>query len=188
MTGKPFSRTPPKTKGKKRIYVTLKQQPPDFEIPEFGGGPKRKQYPLVQAQGDRVRTVCCGGWGRPPRHLSYTTRVLGIPDKAKRAAWIQNRCTYEKEVQQATAVSGTKGEKKAMKKLLVNAGRVPSPVEVEHQVVAWINDLRSDEASARVTASMTKHKAIDLYPMFFGPIPPPHDREESKRHRNKQVA
>ena len=37
---------PPKTRGKKRIYGRLELKPPDFEISEFGDGPKRKRYPL----------------------------------------------------------------------------------------------------------------------------------------------
>ena len=165
-------------------------KPADFEILEFGGGPKRKRYPLefkLTAIG-YAQSVVEGGKGPGSTvGLSYATRVLGVSDKATLAAWIQNRSTYEEEVQQATAVSGTKGKKKAMKKLSVNAGRVPSHDEVEHQVVAWINDLRSDEVSARVTTSMIKQKAVELHPMFFGPISPPHDLEESKRHRNKQA-
>lgn len=42
-------------------------------------------------------------------------------------------------------------------------------------MVARANDLRSDEIPARVTAFMTKHKAVELHPMFYGPIPAPHD-------------
>ena len=60
----------------------------------------------------------------------------------------------------------------AMKKS-VGVGRLPSRVEVEKQIVAWVNDLPSDEIWARVTASMIKHKAVELHPMFFGPIVPP---------------
>ena len=85
-------------------------------------------------------------------------------------------------------VSGTKEKINAMKRLSVGVGRLPSHVEVEHQMVAWMNDLRSDGISARVTTSMIKHKAVELHPMFFGPIPAPHDLDGSKRHRNKQVA
>ena len=74
----------------------------------------------------------------------------------------------------------------AMKKS-VGVGRLPSRVEVEKQIVAWVNDLPSDEIWARVTASMIKHKAVELHPMFVGPILPAHDLDGSKRHRNKQV-
>ena len=64
------------------------------------------------------------------------------------------------------------------KKRSVGVGRLPSRVEVEHQIVAWINDLRSDEISTRVTTSVIKHKAVELHPMFFGPVPPPYDLQE----------
>ena len=49
--------------------------------------------------------------------LSCATRALVSSDKATMASWTNNRFTYEKEVQQATAVSDTKGKKKAMKKV-----------------------------------------------------------------------
>lgn len=40
-------------------------------------------------------------------------------------------------------------------------------------MVAWINDVRSDEISARVTTFIIKHnKAVGLNRMFSGPIPP----------------
>ena len=59
--------------------------------------------------------------------MRFATRALGIPEKAALASWIKTRSTHEKEVQQAAAVSGTKGNKKAMKKLSVNAERVSPP-------------------------------------------------------------
>lgn len=79
----------------------------------------------------------------------------------------KNRSTYEEEVKQATAVSETKGEKQAMKTLSVNAGRVPSNVEVQHQALAWMNDLSSHNVSAHVTTSMVKRKADELNPNVF---------------------
>ena len=60
----------------------------------------------------------------------------------------------------------------------MGVGKLPSHVEVEQQIVAWINDLRSDEISTRVTTSVIKHKAVELHPMFFGPVPPPYDLQE----------
>ena len=59
-------------------------------------------------------------------------------------------------------MSGTKEKINAMKRLSVGVGRLPSHVEVEHQMVAWMNDLRSDEISARVTMSMIKHKGVEF--------------------------
>ena len=76
--------------------------------------------------------------------ISYATRALGITDKTTLAAWLQNRSFFQKQGQQAAAtVPGTKSAK-AMNTLSVGVGRLPSHVEVERLVVAWINDLRSD--------------------------------------------
>ena len=74
------------------------------------------------------------------------------------------------------------------KRLSVGVGKLPSHVEVEQQIVAWINDLRSDEISALVTASIIKHKVVELHPMIIRPIHPPHDLDGSVRHRKKQAA
>ena len=59
-------------------------------------------------------------------------------------------------------MSGTQGEKTDFKTLSVGVGRLPSHVEIEQEIVAWINDLRSDEISARVTMSMIKHKGVEF--------------------------
>ena len=85
-------------------------------------------------------------------------------------------------------MSSTKGEKKSINKLSVGVGKLPSHVEVEQHIGAWINDLPSGDISARFAASMIKRKAIELHPMFFGPIYSPHDLDGSKKHSNKQFA
>lgn len=51
---------------------------------------------------------------------------------------------------------GTKGKDKAIKTLSVSAGRVPSNAEIKHQVVAWINELCSEEVSAGVTTVVVR--------------------------------
>ena len=50
--------------------------------------------------------------------ISYATRALGIADKATLAAWIKNRPTYQKRVQLAVTVSGTKGEDEGHEKVI----------------------------------------------------------------------
>ena len=52
-----------------------------------------------------------------------------------------------------------------MKQSLAGGGRLPSHIEVEQLIMAWINDLRSNEISARVTTSSTNHKAVELHPV-----------------------
>lgn len=68
-----------------------------------------------------------------------------------------------------------------MKILSVGVTRRPSHVEIEHQMMVWINDLLSDEISARTTTSTIKHNAVELHPLFVGSIPPPHDLGASAR-------
>lgn len=41
--------------------------------------------------------------------------------------------------------------------------------------------LRSDEVTARATTFVMKHKAAELHPTFFGPIPPPHSLQECNK-------
>ena len=181
----------PQKKTAKITHGKLELKPPDFPIPEFGGGLYLRKYPIEfkpKAIGYAQSVV--GGRRGPGGTVGLTsaTRALGSLDKAMLASWIKNRSTHEKEVQAAAAASGTKDKKIAWKKLSVNAGRVPSNFKIEHEMVAWINNVRSDEISAGVTTSMIKQKAVELNPMFFGPIPPPHDLEESERDRNIKVA
>ena len=74
---------------------------------------------------------------RAPEALVGFFRALGTSGKATMAWWIKNQSTYEKEVRQATAMSGTKGKKKAMKKLSVSAGRVAPPRSPDPEGLAF---------------------------------------------------
>lgn len=90
-------RAPPKKKNRK-----LELKPPDFAIPEFGGGSHRKRYPLDFKLNaiKYAQSVVEGGRGPGGTvGITYATRALGISDKATLAAWIKNRATFEKEVQ-----------------------------------------------------------------------------------------
>lgn len=90
-------RAPPKKKCRK-----LELKPPDFAIPEFGGGSQRKRYPLeFKLNAIRYAQSVVEG-GRGPGGtvgITYATKALGISDKATLSAWIRNRATLEKEVQ-----------------------------------------------------------------------------------------
>lgn len=108
-------RAPPKRKGEK-----LELKPPDFEVPDFGGGSKRKRYPLDFKLNaiKYAQSVVEGGRGPGGTvGVSYATRVLGISDKASLSSWIKNSATFKKEVQwvgcglceRAAKVSGPKG-------------------------------------------------------------------------------
>ena len=97
-------RARPKKKARK-----LELKPPDFEIPEFGGGSKRKRYPLDFKLNaiKYAQSVVEGGRGPGGTvGITYATRALGISDKATLAAWIKNRVTFEKEVQWAVSGGG----------------------------------------------------------------------------------
>lgn len=48
----------------------------------------------------------------------------------------------------------------------MGVGRLPSHAEIEEQIVAWINDTRSDAISAGVI----KHKVFELYRMLSRPL------------------
>lgn len=104
-------RARPKKKARK-----LELKPPDFEIPEFGGGSKRKRYPLDFKLNaiKYAQSVVEGGRGPGGTvGITYATRALGISDKATLAAWIKNRATFEKEVRWAASGRGFRGHRGA---------------------------------------------------------------------------
>ena len=88
----------------------LELKPPDFPIPEFGGGPHRKRCPIeLKPKAIGYAQSVLEGGRRPGGTvgLTYVTSALGILDEATLASGIKNRSTCEKEVQAATAASGT---------------------------------------------------------------------------------
>ena len=110
--------TEPPNKKAKVMYAMLKLKPPDFEIPEFGGGSHRKRHPseLKLRAIEHAQSVVEGGKGTGGTvGLRYATMALVISDKAMPASWLKYRSTYGKEEQQATLVSGTNGKTEAMK-------------------------------------------------------------------------
>lgn len=79
---------------------------------------KRKRYPLeFEVKGIGFVQFVVEGRKGPAGTvvLGCATRVGIIPDKPTLATWIENRSTYEKEVQQAIVVPGTTEEKHAIK-------------------------------------------------------------------------
>ena len=106
----------------------------------MGGGLRRKIYRLgfkLKAV-EFAQSVVEGGKGPGSTvGISYATQALGIADEATLAAWIKNRSIYHEQVQQAVAVSGTKGAQKTLKSLSVDVGVLPSHAEVEQLLVAW---------------------------------------------------
>ena len=146
-------------KKRKAIYGRLELKPPDFEVSEFGAGSHRKIYLGLEVKlnaTEYAQTVVEGGKGAGGTDSCW----LGLHHQGAgnfrqgKAGIVDGEPVYLRSggiVHQATAVSGAKGKREATEKVSVSAGRVPFNVEVEHQVVAWINDLRSDQASARVT-------------------------------------
>lgn len=101
-------------------------------------------------------------------------------------AWIKDREKYEKELERADKL-GAKGKKKARSIKSLNTGRVRSNAEAELELLDWINDLRTDKISARVSTRMIKNKAVSINPLFFGPRPAANDLEGSKKYRNRQT-
>ena len=64
--------TEPAQKKGERTYRRLELRPPDFEIPEFGGGPHRKMYPFRRSSARNLKS----GLGRARhRHISYSGSV-----------------------------------------------------------------------------------------------------------------
>ena len=172
----------------KRKKGHLELEPPDFDIPQFGGGDTRKRYPLqfkvnaVRYSQKRVKGAQGPGGSVG---ISYASRVLGIPHKATLALWMKKIDEMEAELSQAAQKGATKGEKKAQKRMSLNTGRIKSNADAELEIVAWINDLRSDSISARVSTAMIKHKALELNPNVFGERPAPSDLAGSIRYRKR---
>ena len=94
----------------------------------------------------------------------------------------------EAELSQAAQKGGTKGEKKAQKRMSLNTGRIRSNADAELDIVAWINDLRSDSISARVSTAMINHRALELNPNVLGERPAPSDLAGSIRYRKRKTA
>ena len=182
--------TPSEKKGKRK-KGRLELEPPDFDIPQFGGGGIRKRYPLqfkVNAVGHSQKRVkgAQGPGGRVG--ISYAGRVLGIPDKATLPLWVNKIDEMEAELSQAAQKGGTKGKKKAQKRMTLNTEIIRSNADAELEIVAWINDLRSDSISARVSTARIKHKALDLNPNVSGERPAPSDLAGSIRYRKRKTA
>ena len=89
-----FSETP-KKKGK-RTCGKLELKPPDFPIPEFGGGPHRKRYPIEfkpKAIGYAQSVVEGGRETGGTVGLTYATRALGMSNKGN-AGIVDQRPVY----------------------------------------------------------------------------------------------
>ena len=88
-----------------------------------------------------AQSVVEGGWGPGGTvALTHASRALGILDKATLAPWIKNRFTYEREVQAATAASGTK------------ASHVPAHPLLAHPLVITPPAFRPGSVHTRSTA------------------------------------
>ena len=146
----------PSEKESKRKKGHLELEPPDFDIPHFGGGDIRKRYPLqfkmnaVRYSQKRVKGAQGPGGSVG---ISYPSRVLGIPDMATLALWVKKIDEMEAELSQAAQKGGTKGKKKAQKRMSLTTGRIKSNADADLEIVAWMNDLRSDSISARVNSN-----------------------------------
>ena len=181
--------TPAQNKGKRK-KGQLELEPPDFPIPELGGGSQRKRYPLkfkvdaVRYSQKRVKGAQGPGG---TVGISYASRILNIPDKATLAAWVRDVGKYEAALAaEATYTGGAKRKKKARSRLSLNVGRIRTHTAAEREVVDWINELRSDGISARVSTKMIKNKAVELNPNFFGERPAPSDLQASLKYKNRQ--
>eukprot|EP00904_Undaria_pinnatifida_P011403 jgi/Undpi1/7393/HiC_scaffold_22.g09866.m1 len=125
----------------KRKKGRLELEPPDFVIPQFGGGDIRKRYPLqFKAHAVRCSQKRVKGAQGPGGSVGilYASRVIGIPDKATLALWVKKIDEMEAELSQAAQKGGTKGEKKAQKRMSLNTGRIRSNADAELEIVAWI--------------------------------------------------
>ncbi|CAB1105063.1 unnamed protein product [Ectocarpus sp. CCAP 1310/34] len=89
--------------------------------------------------------------------VTYASRILKIPDKATLAAWVKDVDKYEAALAEETKYSRVKGRKKAKHRMSLNVGRTRTHTDAEREVVDWINDLRSDGISARVSTRMIKN-------------------------------
>ncbi|CAB1121158.1 unnamed protein product [Ectocarpus sp. CCAP 1310/34] len=120
--------------------------------------------------------------------ITYATRILKVPDKATLAARVKNVAKYEAALaEQDTFKGGGKRKKKARNRLTLNVGRIRTHTAAELEAVDWINELRSDGISVRVsTKKMIKNKAVELNPNFFGERPAPPDLQGSLKYNNRQ--
>lgn len=181
--------TPAQNKGKRK-KGQLELEPPNFPIPELGGGSQRKRYPL-QFKVDAVRYSQRRIKGaRGPNGtvgITYASRILNIPDKATLAEWVKKVGKYEAALAEAeTYKGGAKRKKKTKNRMSLNVGRARTHTAAEREVVDWINELRSDGISARVSTNMIKNKAIELNPNFFGERPAPSDLQGCLKYKNRQ--
>ena len=181
--------TPAEGKGKgKRKREPLELEPPNFPI-KFGGGQKRKRYDLeFKVNAIKYATMQSPGAQGPNGTIgvSYAQRVLGIPEKITLSAWIKDRTKYEKQLEQADQL-GAKRKKKARSVKSFNTVRVRSNAEAELELLDWINDVRSEAISARVSTRMIKNKAVSINSLWFGPRPAANDLEGIRKYRNKQT-
>ncbi|CAB1101701.1 unnamed protein product [Ectocarpus sp. CCAP 1310/34] len=181
--------TPAQNKGKRK-KGRLELEPPDFPIPDHGGGTQRKRYTLqFKVNAVRYSQRKLKGAQGPGGTVGVTdaSRILKIPDKATLATWVKD-VKYEAALAEETKYSRVKGRKKAKHRMSLNVGRTRTHTDAEREVVDWINDLRSDGISARVSTRMIKNKATELNPNFFGERPPPSDIEGNLRYTRKQTA
>lgn len=74
------------------------------------------------------------------------------------SAQVKNKKKLEASLQAAEAARGTKGKQKAARKMSLHAGGRAPREKVERILVNWVNDLPSDEVSARVMTYMLKNK------------------------------
>ena len=180
---------PAQNKGKRK-KGQLELEPPDFPIPELGGGSQRNRYPLqFKVNAVRYSQKRIKGARGPDGTvgITYASRILKIPDKATLALWVKNIDKFEAALAEAdTFKGGAKRKKKAHNRLSLNAGRVRTHTGAEREIVDWINELRSDGISARVSTKMIKNKAVELNPHFFGERPAPSDLQGCLKYKNRQ--
>ncbi|CAB1098020.1 unnamed protein product [Ectocarpus sp. CCAP 1310/34] len=180
---------PAEGKGKgKRKRERLELEPPDFAI-EYGGGRQRKRYALeftanAVRYASKISPGAQGSGGTVG--VSYATRVLGISEKGDPCSVGQGP-----EATRGTAgeggQDGPKGKKKARSAKSFSVGRSRSNADAELEILDWINDLRADAVSARVSTRMIKNKAVSINPLFFGPKPAPKDLDDNKKYRHRQT-
>lgn len=181
--------TPAQNKGKRK-KGQLELEPPNFPIPELGGGSQRKRYPLkfkVDAVRYSQKRIKGAQGPNGTVGITYASRILKIPDKATLALWVKNVAKYEAALAEAdTYKGGAKRKKKAINRLSLNVGRIRTHTAAEYEVVDWVNELRSEGISARVSTKMIKNKAVELNPNFFGERPAPSDLQGSLKYKNRQ--
>ncbi|CAB1096096.1 unnamed protein product [Ectocarpus sp. CCAP 1310/34] len=173
--------TPAQNKGKRK-KGQLELEPPNFPIPELGGGSQRKRYPLkfmVDAVRYSQRKIKGAQGPNVTVGITYATRILKIPDNATLAAWVKNVAKYEAALAEAdTFKGGGTSEKNADIRLSLNVGRIRTHAAAERGVVDWINELRSDGISARVSTKTIKTEAVDSIRTLSG---------RGRRHPNSRA-